>query len=630
MCGIAGIFDLNGKRDVDRHALQRMSAALTHRGPDGKGEFFAPGIGFAHRRLAVIDFAGGVQPFHAQGNGGVLSFNGEIYNYPELAREMSQNGISLKTRSDTEVLAEGWARAGSEYVQKLRGMYAISFWDPKTEQLTLARDRLGERPLYYAQTADGFLIFASEISALVASDMFDAKLNPDAVADYFYYGYVPDPKAIYKGVHKLPPATILTAEREQPLRFERYWRPVFAESKNLEFVDASNALLDKVDDAVRTQMISDAPLGAFLSGGVDSSGIVASMHEAGGKLITCTVGFDEASHDERRYAKKIAEKFGSDHHEHVAELSATPLVDDIAAAFGEPFADTSALPSYIVAKLAREHVKVALSGDGGDELFAGYRRYRFYLGEENIRKRLPFALRKALFGAGGAIYPKMDWAPRPLRMKTTLRSLAQSRPQGYAEAVAINLPSRASSLLSRDLTKSIGDYHPHSVIADAMSDANTDDPLACAQYADLMTWLPGRMLTKVDRASMAHSLEVRPPLLDHRLVEWAGLLPASFKLKDGASKRILKSALEPRLGAEYMARPKQGFDLPLDAWMRAKNDNPLDRLRASNAWRESGAINEKAVMRMMKSHAAGTSNCAQELWSVIMFDAFLKNAKPSL
>ena len=628
MCGIAGIFDLNGRRDVDRRALKRMSAALIHRGPDDNGDFFAPGIGLAHRRLAIIDFSGGVQPFHAQDNGGVLSFNGEIYNYLELAREFSQSGVSLRTRSDTEVLAEGWARVGGDYVHKLRGMFAISFWDPQTEQLTLARDRLGERPLYYAQTEDGFLIFASEISALVASDMFETELNSEAVADYFYYGYVPDPKTIYKGVQKLPPATILTAERERSIRIQRYWRPVFAESRNLNFNDASDALLEKVDRAVRAQMISDAPLGAYLSGGVDSSGIVASMHETGGELITCTVGFEETSHDERRYANEIADKFGSTHHEYVAQISAASLIDDIAAAYGEPFADTSALPSFIVAKLAREHVKVALSGDGGDELFAGYRRYRFYLGEENIRNRLPLALRKALFGSAGAIYPKMDWAPRPLRMKTTLLSLAQARPHGYAEAVAINLPSRASKMLSADFRKVNGDYRPHSVIAEAMADANSDDPLACAQYADLMTWLPGRMLTQVDRASMAHSLEVRPPLLDHRLVEWAGLLPSSFKLRGGEGKRILKSAFESRLGSEFLARPKQGFDLPLDSWLRAKADNPIDRLRASNHWRESGAIDEQAVNWMMKEFVAGTANCAQELWSVIMFDAFLKNSKP--
>ena len=628
MCGIAGIFDLKAKREIDRRTLKRMSAALIHRGPDDKAEFFAPGVGFAHRRLAIIDVAGGTQPFHAQNGGGVLSFNGEIYNYLDLAREMSQNGIAMRTRSDTEVLAEGWAREGDEFVHKLRGMFAFSFWNPERGELTLARDRLGERPLYYAETDDGFLIFASEISALVASGMFATKLNPQAVSDYFHYGYVPDPKSIYKGIHKLPPATILTAAQGHPLRFHRYWRPVFAESRSLDFDNAAAALRDKIDDAVRAEMISDAPLGAFLSGGVDSSGIVAAMNAAGGELVTCTIGFNETSHDERRYAKEVAEKFGSDHHEHITDVNIASLIDDVADAYGEPFADTSALSSYMVSKLAREHVKVALSGDGGDEIFAGYRRYRYYLIEENIRRRLPPGLRRALFGAAGTLYPKMDWAPRPMRLKTALLALARSRSQSYADAVAINLPARVSSLLSRSFKKTLNEYDFRSVITDAMADANSDDPLACAQYADMMTWLPGRMLTKVDRASMAHSLEVRPPLLDHRLIEWAGLLPSSYKLENGNGKRILKNALAPRLGADFLARPKQGFDLPVGAWLRTANNNPLDRLRSSNAWRESGILNEKAVVQMIKKHKSGAANCGQELWTIIMFDAFLRQAKP--
>ena len=379
MCGIAGILDLNGSREINRDALNRMAAALVHRGPDGDGVFSAPGIGLAHQRLAIIDIAGGAQPFKAQARDCVLSFNGEIYNYQELAHELASKGLIPRTRSDTEILAEGLARTGTDFIDQLRGMFALSFWEPDKRRLTLARDRLGERPLYYAQTRDGFLLFASEIRAILASGMIkNPRLDQEAIADYFFYGYVPDPKTIYQDIHKLPPAHILTAGPGLDVKIKRYWQPVFAVNGSLNFSDAADLLRDQIDNAVSAQMISDAPLGAFLSGGADSAGVVASMHQSRDSIVACTIGFDEASHDERNYARQIASKFGAEHHELVAELDAIALIDDVAIAFGEPFADSSALPSYLLAKLARNHVTVALTGDGGDELFAGYRRYPFF------------------------------------------------------------------------------------------------------------------------------------------------------------------------------------------------------------------------------------------------------------
>ncbi len=426
-------------------------------------------------------------------------------------------------------------------------------------------------------------------------------------------------------IHKLPPAHILTARPGAEIQLKRYWQPVFAANQSLTFKDAAALLREEIDNAVSAQMISDAPLGTFLSGGADSSGVIASMHEERDNIVACTVGFDEASHDERPHARQIAAKFNAEHHEMVAELNATALIDDVALAFGEPFADSSALPSYLLAKLAREHVTVALSGDGGDELFAGYRRYPFFLNEEKARKMVPGVIRKAFFGPAGALYPKLDWAPRPLRFKTTFQSLAQSSAEGYAAAVAINLPARAAKMLSRDLRKSMFGYRPHDVIVQAMANANTNDDLSRIQYADLMTWLPGRMLVKTDRASMAHGLEVRPPLLDHRLVEWAGQLPSSFKLHNGERKRVLKEAFEPRLGRDYLQRPKRGFDAPIVSWLRRETDNPLDRLTTSTHWRDCGFLNERIIDDMSRAHMAGRANFAQELWSVIMFDAFLRN-----
>jgi asparagine synthase (glutamine-hydrolysing) len=587
--------DLKGAREVDRDALRRMTDALRHRGPDGEGYFIATGIGFGHRRLAVIDLEGGAQPFKILSRKGVLNFNGEIYNYRELARDLSNQGVPLSTRSDTEVLAEGIALEGPAYVNKLRGMFAFAYWDAAQQMLTLCRDRLGEKPLYYAETDDGFLLFASEIGAIAASALVPLELDNMAVADYFLYGFIPDPKSVFARVRKLPPATMLTAKRGGGLGIGPFWRPAFSPTLPLAYEEAEEQLLALLDDAVRAEMIADAPLGAFLSGGLDSSAIVAAMAETGAPIKTCSVGFEAETADEREYARLVASLFDTDHEEEVAKIEAVSLIDEIARVYGEPFADSSALPTYMVSKLARARVTVALSGDGGDEIFAGYRRY-----------------------------PKLDWAPRPARLKTTLQALGARRADAYAHAIAANLPDRIRKILSPDFKRALGGYRPETVVEAAMTGAD-DHPLTAAQRADLAVWLPGRMLTKVDRASMAHGLEVRPPLLDARLVEWACRLDPDFKLHHGEGKRILKSAMEQRLPKEIIHRRKQGFAPPVAAWLR-DDAGPLKRLAQSSAWRESGYLDARAVEAMAASHRSGASDCSQELWTVIMFDAFLRCA----
>lgn len=622
MCGVAGIADLQDAREIDRNALRRMTDALAHRGPDGEGFFIAPGVGFGHRRLAIIGIEGGAQPFKTQSRKGVLNYNGEIYNYRELAKTLEEKGARLATSSDTEVLAEGLALFGATFIERLRGMFAFSYWDAAASALILARDRLGEKPLYYAETADGFLLFASEVGALAASGMVDLSLDPQAVADYFLYGFVPDPKSIYRAIRKLEPGSILTARRGQSLRIERYWRPEFSVSHEATFETAQEELLALLDEAVRSQMIADVPLGAFLSGGVDSSAVVASMAETGAAVKTCSIGFENEENDERAYARIVAKLFDADHSEDMARLDATHMIDDIARVYGEPFADASALPTYLVSKLARTHVKVALSGDGGDEIFAGYRRYPFFVNEEKVRALAPLPVRQASFGLAGAVYPKLDWAPRRMRLKTTLQALGAPRGHAYAHAMAANLPGRMAKVLSTEFRRSLGGYAPESVVEEVMGEPS-EHPLIAAQRADLATWLPGRMLTKVDRASMAHGLEVRPPLLDVKLVEWAGRLDPSFKLDGGAGKRVLKAALERRLPREILHRPKQGFSPPVADWLRAEV-GPLARLAESDAWRQCGVLNPAAVERMAKAHQRGAIDAAQELWTIIMFDAFLR------
>lgn len=621
MCGVAGIIDLRGVREIDRAAVARMAQSLKHRGPDGEGFHFAPGVGLGHRRLAIIDIEGGVQPFASADKRGVLTFNGEIYNYQDLAAALRAGGATLRTRSDTEALAEGLSREGASFVNKLRGMFAFGFWDQSKETLLLGRDRLGEKPLYYAESPDGFLIFASEIQAIAASGLMRLEIDNEALADYLLYGYVPDPKSIYRRVRKLPPASLLVCRRGEKPRLETYWAPTFGMGAAATFEDAADALPSLLDEAVRLQMISDVPLGAFLSGGVDSAAIVSSMARAGGRIKTCTVGFDDDAYDERAYAAETAALVGSEHREEIASLDAAALIDDVARAYGEPFADTSALPSYIVAKLARRHVTVALSGDGGDELFLGYRRHVLFEREERVRRAAPQILRAPIFAAAGALYPKLDWAPRPLRLKTTLQSLSEDSKTAYAHATAANRPDRIEQMITRDFKRSLDGYEAASVVRDAIKIEDAH-PLKAAQQADLATWLPGRMLVKVDRASMAHSLEVRPPMLDYKLVEWACRLDPEFKLSGGDGKRVLKAALASRLPASVLTRKKRGFGLPIAEWLRAP-EGPLERLSTSQRWRDSGVIDAAVVETMMSRHRARVSDFSQELWTIVMYDAFL-------
>ena len=632
MCGIAGIFDLKGTRDIDRAALQRMNDAMINRGPDGEGFFHAPGIGFAHRRLAIIDIEGGQQPFTTQDKRSVLTFNGEIYNYQDLSEALTDEvGMTLRTKSDTEALAELWNVKGASCLEDLLGMFAFGLWNKEDKTLTLARDRLGERPLYYAQTPDGWLLFASDINAIMASGMIEAKMRADAVADYFALGYVPDPKAIYENVFKLPPAHTLTicqglGSIPQP---EAYWSVHFRPDEQMSEAESLSKLTELLDKAVSSQMISDVPLGAFLSGGVDSSAIVASMsHAHRGKVKTCSIGFKEASHDEREFAQMIADRYETDHREKVISLDAHSLIDTIAKAYGEPFADSSALPSYLVCQMARETVTVALSGDGGDELFAGYRRYPMFRREEQMKKALqgPKGNIKAatqIFGKIGDVFPKLDWAPRPFRLKTTLQSIGDTTANAYLRAVSTSLPDRLEKMTSASFHADLDGYHVADRFDALIKQAKTEDPVSLAQFVDLHTWLPGRMLTKVDRAAMANSLEVRPPMLDYRFVEWAARLPDRLKFFKDSQKHILKIAMEPRVPQEVLYRQKQGFGLPVTEWLRAETNNPLDRLTKSTNWADSGYLNTDHIKAMMSDHKAGKADYAQELWSVIMFEAFL-------
>lgn len=621
MCGIAGIIDLHGTRDIDRRLVDKMMDAMQHRGPDGKGIHVEPGLAFGHRRLAIVDLAGGIQPFTSSTGKTVLTYNGEIYNHRAIAKDLAKEGRTLTTRSDTEVLAELVDLRGADALADLNGMFAFAAWSPRDNSFLLARDRLGEKPLYYHQTRDGFLVFASEFDALMAAGLAPDQIDPSAVADYLFYGYVPDPKTIYSEVYKLPPGHYLKFQRGGPLRPARPWWSLTQRPEDqLTFEDAQAELVTLLDRAVSDQMMADVPLAAFLSGGVDSSAIVSAMAQSGNdKITTCAMGFDDPSYDERNPARTVAQLFGTQHQEQVVDVDNASLLPVIASVYGEPFADTSALPTLLLCQLARKHATVALSGDGGDEIFAGYERYQGILREAQVRDMIPGPLRTGLVAPLGQLYPPLFGAPHPFRLRTALQSIGESQGAGYARAVSAVVPDRCAALLSGQMA----DYRPQTLIEAAIDKADTDDPVLQAQAADLATWLPGRMLVKVDRASMANSLEVRPPLLDHRLVEWAARLPRQFKVKGNNGKHVFKAALEPRLPDAILYRRKQGFGAPVDRWFRDAGGTLLADLRGRRAWKDSGYFDVDHVLKTATRHEKGQAHHGQELWSVLMFDAFL-------
>lgn len=626
MCGIAGIVDLQNREPVAVPRVRAMLTRLRHRGPDAEDVATRPGLAFGHRRLAVIDIVSGAQPMASPDEAVLLVYNGEIYNFRELRGELERGGVRFRTQSDTEVLLEGYRAWGVDVVTRLRGMFAFALWDATTETLLLARDRLGEKPLYYARTPDHRLVFASELDAVLAGLDTRPPLAEDAVADFFAFGYVPDPKAIYAGVHKLPPAHVLVVRRGERERLEprRYWRPDFTPRHRDAPEILREELTRRLREAVGLQLVADVPLGAFLSGGVDSSGVVALMAEAGADpLIACSIGFAEPEADETAYARLVAERYRARHHVRGVEVTACALLDRLAEVYGEPFADPSALPTYLVSGFAREHVTVALSGDGGDELFAGYRRYPFHLAEERIKRRLPEALRRRLVGPLARAYPKLDWAPRALRAKATLEALAADTANGYLRAVTPLPRTELGRLLAPSLLERLDGYDPAQVIARHLEEAGTDDLLGRAQYVDLMTWLPGRMLVKVDRASMAHGLEVRPPLLDPDLVDWAGGLPIDAKLDGFKGKRLLKEALEPFVPRALLDRPKQGFGLPLRHWLRRGLDERLAAMLTSGRLEASGMVAIDVAKDLVEAHRSGLRDHGAALWTLLTFDAFL-------
>lgn len=625
MCGIAGIYHLPMAKPVDAARVRAMTDALVHRGPDGSGIWTGPGVGLGHRRLAIIDLATGDQPMATVEGDLVVVFNGEIYNFERLRADLEADGARFRTGSDTEVILHAWRKWGPACVEHFDGMFVFALHDRRDGALFLARDRLGVKPLHYTQLPDGTLLFASELKGLTVHPLFRRTPEISAIEDYMAYGYVPDDNCLLAGVRKLPAGCTLLVRRGRPLpEPQRYWQPNFADRAKGSRAQLEEELLSLMRDAVRSRMIADVPLGAFLSGGVDSASVVALMAEASPRAVmTCSIGFDRPELDETRHAALVAERFATDHQARTVSPDDFAAIDRLVEAFDEPFADASALPTLRVCELARERVKVALSGDGADEAMAGYRRHAFFLGEARARAILPPAIRQPLFRTLGRAWPKLDWAPRPLRFKSTFRSLGMDDAEGYADAVSVTGADLRARLFSDDARHALGGYRAEDRYVRAMAAAPARHALDRAQYADLMLWLPGDILTKVDRTSMATGLEAREPLLDHRLIEFAARLPVSMRVRRGEGKWLMKRAMRRYLPDSILYRRKMGFVTPVSAWFRGALAEQARSIATGSALAETGLFDMKRLATLVEQHQGGRWDHGRTLWQLLMLDRSL-------
>lgn len=614
MCGIAGIYNYQTDQQINETVLWQMTGALVHRGPDDEGVYVVGRIGLGHRRLSIIDIAGGRQPIFNEDGSIAVILNGEIYNYRELAALVIARGHRLRTQSDTETIVHLYEEFGDACVEHLRGMFAFALWDAREQKLLLARDRVGKKPLYFSDV-NGALIFGSELKALLEHPAMPREVDPLAVADYFSYQFIPAPKTIYRHARKLRAGHCLIVTPNGAIE-RQYWDINFNQTEERSEAEWSEALLAEFRSSVKSRLVSEVPLGAFLSSGVDSSSVLAMMSRINARpVVTATVGFSEERFSEADDARRFAESLKAEYHERIVTPDAVSVIEKLAWHFDEPFADASAIPTFYVSQVAREFVTVALSGDGGDENFVGYRRYAFDAMENRVRVIIPV---KPLFGVLAAMYPKADWLPQPLRAKATLRNLSLDPAQAYFSSVYGAAADVRDALLGGDLRAQLGDYDPFEVFAEHYNKPLTDDPIARAQYADIKLYLADDILTKVDRASMAVSLEVRCPLLDHRLMELAARIPSSLKLRGREGKYIFKRTVSQLLPPEILNRRKQGFVVPLAKWLRADLRELAESLlfdpAANDGWMEPAEIK-----KLWRQHQSGLRDYSRPLWAVLMF-----------
>lgn len=608
------MFEPGRETAVETGVLKRMSDTQHHRGPDDQGFYSAAGIGLAHQRLSIIDVAGGRQPLSNEDGSVWIVFNGEIYNFQELNRQFLSSGHQFKTRSDTETIVHLYEELGEACFAELRGMFAIALWDARRRRLILARDRIGKKPLYYSWDGKR-LVFGSEIKSLWPAGGISREMDAEAMSDFFSFQYVPAPKTIYKHVRKLRPAHYLVVENGN-LREVSYWDIDFNDVDELPEAEWTGRFLSEFRTAVKSRLVSEVPLGAFLSGGVDSSSVVALMNEFQPPVTTCSIGFNEGDYDEAEQARGFARQLEANHVEQVVRPKAMDLLPKLAWHYDEPFADSSAIPTYYVSQLARQHVTVALSGDGGDENFAGYRRYKLTLREDQVRSHVPASMRRAVFGPLGRLYPKLGWAPRIFRAKSTFQSLSHDLLEGYFHGISCCPPDMKRQLIGGGVLRELNGYNSLDVLRGHFDRARTDDPLSRIQYVDMKTYLVDDILTKVDRASMANSLEVRCPLLDHKLMELIARMPSRLKLHGGQGKYIFKKSLEGLVPRSILYRPKKGFSVPVAEWFRTDLKEFAHHKLFST---QDDLLNRNFLTRCWGQHQSGQRDWSALLWCVVMF-----------
>lgn len=620
MCGIAGIAGTQGD-SIDAATVHRMCQTILHRGPDDEGIYAQGAVGLGMRRLSIIDLSGGRQPIHNEDQTVWVVFNGEIYNFPELRQELQGRGHHFYTHSDTEVIVHLYEEMGAECVNKLRGMFAMALYDKKRESLLLARDRLGKKPLHYA-LSKGRILFGSEIKAILAVAPELAEISNEGLLQYFYFGYINDPRTAFRGIHKLPPGHLLQYSGGQ-IEVRQYWDlPALGCSQPAAEDEFLQELEQRLAEAVKIRLVSDVPLGALLSGGVDSSIIVALMARASSAPVkTFSIGFRNESFDETRYARMVAEKFGTDHHELVVDSDIEPTLDFLSGMLEEPFGDSSMLPTYHVCRMARKYVTVALSGDGADELFAGYDRYTIAMNRQEL-SWMPSGL--ASFYQNH-IHPRVPSGT--YGRNRAWNSLLSTRDRYLDDVSYLPALHRERSIFSREFLRAIAPLaNPLEQFQTYYDHAPAGETLSRLMYLDVKTYLAGDILTKVDRMSMATSLEVRVPMLDHIFVEWAASMPVEWKFRNGTRKYVLKKLAE-RLGIppELLHRKKQGFQLPLVDWMRHELKEQFLDLLLEPRTVQRGYFRPAVVRALVKEHTSGRRNRSGVLWKMLILELWHRN-----
>ena len=622
MCGIVG-FVRNDGRLADADILARMCAAITHRGPDEDGFYHNGPVGLAMRRLSIIDLAGGQQPIANGGRTAWIVFNGEIYNYRELRAELEKQGYEFRTNSDTEAIIHLYDRDGADCVQHLRGMFAFAIWDETKQELFLARDRVGKKPLLYAESG-GQLIFGSEFQALLQHPSVSRDIEPAALHHYLSFMCVPAPLTAYRQIRKLEPGHWLRW-RKGEITIWRYWQPDFSRKLKLPEAEAGAQALATLREAVRVRLISEVPLGAFLSGGVDSSAVVALMaQESSAPVKTFSIGFEEQDFSELHHARRVAEHLGAEHHEFIVKPDALEVLPTLVEHYGEPYADSSAVPTYYVARETRRHVTVALNGDGGDETFAGYERYAAMRLAERYHK-LPQLLRRNVLEPTVAAFPAAGgFRNKAVRFQRFLRAASLPRAERYLRWVSAFDENAKRELYTDDFARRVAGLNATEIFRPWLTQNDGLGIVDKTLLTDTMTYLPNDLLTKVDIATMAVSLEARSPFLDHHVIEFAASLPENLKLRGLTTKYLLKKVLGQLLPAENLKRPKMGFGVPVGHWFRGPLQDFLRGTLLSEKSLQRGLFQPAAVRRLVDEHTARRADFAPQLWTLLMLELWFQ------